>query len=136
MNDCIFCKIVSKEIPAHIVYEDEATLAMLDIRPSAPGHIMVIPKRHSASIQDYSAEELGTLMETVKKASIALEKALKCDAITIGINHKEKEGVFHLHVHLIPRYTDDGGCAIQGVVKKGGRESLGELAKNISNNLD
>jgi len=135
MNECIFCKIVAKKVPANIVYEDEATIAMLDIHPSAPGHTMVIPKKHGASILDYSADELGAVMEAAKKISAALEAALKCDAITIGINHKEKKGVPHLHVHLIPRSEDDGGCPIQGVVKKTGNENLVELVERIAAEL-
>ncbi len=131
MKDCIFCKIVKKEIPANIVYEDSTALAVLDIHPSAPGHTMVIPKKHGFSILDYSSKELGALMDTVKKMAEALEETLQCDAITIGINHKEKKGVPHLHIHLIPRRDDDGGQPIQGVVDKDGEKSIGEMADKI-----
>jgi histidine triad (HIT) family protein len=131
MQSCIFCKIISKEIPANIVYEDDATLATLDIHPSAPGHTMVIPKKHGISILDYSREELGLIMSTVQKAAKAIEITLKCDAITIGINHKEKLGVKHLHIHLIPRKDDDKGRPIQGVVKILPSEDIQETRKKI-----
>lgn len=131
MKNCIFCKIFRNEAPSYKVYEDEETLAFLDIRQSAPGHTMVIPKKHGYSILDYSEKELGKLMSSVQKVAIKIEKALKTDWITIGINHEEKRGVPHLHVHLVPRWDDDKGGIIQSIVKNTPKEPLESIADKL-----
>lgn len=133
MDSCIFCKIVKKEIPSYTVYEDPQTLGFLDINQSAPGHTMIILKRHGNSLLDYSQEELGVLMERVKNMAAQLKQAIQCDWISIGINHLEPTGVPHLHVHLIPRFNTDGGHAIQGVVKNPSGETLEAIAEKIQN---
>jgi histidine triad (HIT) family protein len=127
----IFCKIIKKEIPAHIVYETPETLAFLDVSPSSPGHTVVILKKHGNNIQEYTSDELGIVMKSVQEVSKKIEKVLSPDSITIGINHKESKGVPHLHIHLIPRWENDGGHAIQGVVKNKSEESLEKLAEDI-----
>lgn len=129
----IFCRIVKKEIPAHVVYETEGTLAFLDITPSAPGHVLVIPKKHGDNISEFSEEELGKIMESVKVVAGKIEKVFNPDSITIGINHKEKKGVSHLHVHLIPRWDNDQGRALQGVVNNPPKEKLDIIAEKIRN---
>lgn len=131
--DCIFCKLVKKEIPVLPVYEDEATVAFLELNPSAPGHTMVILKKHGNNILEYSQDELGTLMGSVQKVATKIESALQPDSITIGINHKERRGVPHLHVHLIPRWENDKGHVIQGVVHNKPEESREVLAEKIRN---
>lgn len=111
MNDCIFCKIVSGEIPSYKVYETNDTLAILDINPVAKGHVLVIPKGTSSSnIFDISASEWSAMMETVRVVSIALEKALDADGVNLIMNNREHAGqiIFHPHVHLIPRFKGDG----------------------------
>ncbi len=127
----IFCKIVKKEIPAHVIYETDDTLAFLDVTPSAPGHTMVILKKHGNNIQEYTEEELGKAMASVQVVSKKIEAVLNPDSITIGINHKEKKGVPHLHIHLIPRWDNDGGHALQGVVKKAPEEEITITAKKL-----
>jgi histidine triad (HIT) family protein len=127
----LFCKIVKGEIPAHVVYETEDTLAFLDVHPSAPGHTMVILKKHGNNIQEYSQGELGKAMESVKVVSKKIESALKPDSITIGINHKESQGVPHLHIHLIPRWENDKGHALQGVVQHQLKEPIESIAAKI-----
>jgi len=131
MSD-IFCKIIRKEIPSFTVYETDETIAFLDVTPSSPGHTVVILKKHGNNIQEYSSDDLKLIMESVKVVSQKLEKALMPDSITIGINHKEKKGVPHLHIHLIPRWENDGGHAIQGVVRRKTSETLETLARKIS----
>ncbi len=131
MDDCIFCKVIKKESPGYFVLEDSDFVAFLDIFGSTEGHTMVVPRRHGYSIMDYSPQELGQLMERVKKVATKLKKIYKTDAITIGINHEEKRGVPHLHVHLIPRFDDDGGEIIQTVVKKKIEKPLEEIAKKL-----
>lgn len=135
MNDCVFCKIIKREIPADFLYEDENVIALLDIKPSSPGHAMVIPKKHGASILDYNEADLGKAMEAVKKIAGAIQRSLLCDSITIGINHLEKDGIPHLHVHLIPRFENDGGGAIQTVVHNDPKEDLASTSAKIRANL-
>jgi histidine triad (HIT) family protein len=133
MDSDIFCKIVNKEIPARIIYETADTLAMLDIIPSSPGHSVVILKKHGDSILEYSDNELMKLMVSIKVVVKKIESVLNPDSITIGINHKEKRGVPHLHIHLIPRWDNDKGSALQGVVHNPVSESLDALSLKLEN---
>ena len=109
-SDCLFCKIVAREIPAQIVYEDESTLAFLDINPVNPGHTLVIPKEHSTDIFDIDDKNWTAVMKTSRTVAHALERALKTDGVNIGMNNREHAGqvVDHIHIHIIPRFKDDG----------------------------
>jgi len=129
--DCIFCKLVNKEIPSLSVYEDADSIAFMELNPSSPGHVMVILKKHGNNILEYSQDELGTLMASVQQVTRKIEKALQPDSITIGINHKERRGVPHLHVHLIPRWENDKGGIIQSVVDNKPTESREVIAEKI-----
>ncbi len=131
MGDCIFCKIVNKEIPSTVVHEDDNTVSFMELHPSAPGQLMVILKKHGRSMLDYSDEDLGIIMPVVKKMAKKVQDGLQCEHITIGINHLEPTGVPHMHIHLIPRWTDDGGHAIQGVVKNPQKEDRDVIAEKI-----
>ncbi|OGH11320.1 MAG: hypothetical protein A3B38_00645 [Candidatus Levybacteria bacterium RIFCSPLOWO2_01_FULL_36_13] len=131
MEDCIFCKIVNNQVNSVRTYEDENTIAFMEATPSAPGHVMVISKKHGKSIFDYEGKDLGVLMDTVSKVAKKIEKALSSDSITIGINHLEKKGVPHLHIHLIPRWDNDKGGIIQSIVKNVPRQSREEIAERI-----
>lgn len=108
--DCIFCKILEGGLPAYKVYEDSNTLAFLDIFPINPGHVLVIPKQHYADIFDTPDKDLQNMIVTAKKIAPAVMKATKADAINIGMNNKPASGqvVMHAHVHVIPRFKDDG----------------------------
>jgi histidine triad (HIT) family protein len=92
---------------------------------------MVVPTRHGYSILEYSDEELGVLMGGAKKIAEKMKRALNTDSITIGINHEEEKGVPHLHIHLIPRYKDDGGKVLQSLTNKGIKEDLAKIAEKI-----
>jgi histidine triad (HIT) family protein len=110
MPDCIFCKIVRGELPSFKVYEDDKTFAFLDIHPVSTGHVLVIPKIHAANLFEISAEGWAQVQETVRKVSVALEKAVGADGVNIMMNNREHAGqvVDHAHVHLIPRFKGDG----------------------------
>ncbi|MDE2019363.1 MAG: HIT family protein [Patescibacteria group bacterium] len=131
--DCFFCKIANKEVQTAVIYEDEKTMAFLDIHPSAPGHAVVIPKFHAVTILDLPDAELEPLFSTVKKMAALLKGALAPDGITIGMNQGRASGqeVDHLHVHLIPRWHEDGGRAIQSVVNNKSGESVEEVKNKI-----
>jgi len=131
MENCLFCKLVDNKIPSLRVYEDDDAISFMELNPSAPGHVMVILKKHGNNIMEYSQEELGKLMASVQTVAKKIEKALRPDSITIGINHKERKGVPHLHVHLIPRWEDDKGGVIQSVVKNPPKESREVIAEKI-----
>lgn len=132
---CLFCRLVKNEIPSYTVFEDADTRAFLDIFPKAPGHTCVILKKHGWTLSDYTPEELGTLMTSVRKVTAALAVAMKTDVFTIGINHKEALGVHHLHVHIIPRYPEDGGGVIQSIVDNPPKKELGEIRDLIVHSM-
>lgn len=107
MTNCLFCKIVNGEIPYHKVYEDEHTLAFLDINPTTKGHTLVIPKKHAKDMEDISSEELSFVVESVKKVSSIVKEKLGADGFNImQANGAEAEqSVFHIHFHIVPRYA-------------------------------
>ncbi len=133
MNDCLFCKIVAKEIPAAVIYEDAAALAILDIHPKSWGHAVILPKRHAPTILDMPEGELGPLFTAVSKIVAAEQKALHPDGFTIGVNHGEAAGqaIPHLHIHVLPRFRNDGGGSIHTIVDKPGLEPIEETQKKI-----
>lgn len=105
----IFEKISDREIPALIVYENETTIAFLDIAPISKGHIVVTTKKPYQNIYDIPEQALGELLNTVKKVSIACKKVFQADGINI-INNNEpaaNQTVMHIHFHVIPRYIGD-----------------------------
>lgn len=131
--DCIFCKIIAKEIPSYGIYEDDHALAFLDINPRAPGHTMIIPKVHAVTLLDLPTAEIGPLFAAVKAVTAKIEKTLKPDGFTIGINHGDASGqtVKHLHVHVIPRWKDDGGGSIHSVVSNPSSEDIEKTLERI-----
>lgn len=128
--DCIFCKIAKKEIPAHKVYESEKTLAFLDVKPHAKGHTVVIPKKHGETVFDFSDEDLKELVVDVKKTMEILQDVLSPDGFNVGWNHNSAGGqvVPHLHVHIMPRYNNDGGGSMHSIISNP-QVSVEEVAK-------
>ena len=111
VRDCIFCKIVRREGPASLVHEDSWTLAFMDIRPMNPGHVLVIPKAHAAYIEDLAPETVGPILEAAKEISRAMRASgIRCEAVSFYLANGEAAGqeVFHVHLHLIPRWRGDG----------------------------
>lgn len=135
MMTCLFCSIIKKDVPAEVIYEDEQTLALLDIQPMAPGHALVVPKTHAETILDLKEAELTWLFKAVVESERRMLKALKPDGFTIGINQREAAGqeVAHLHVHVVPRFREDGGSPIQKVVHNPPTLALKEMAQKIRN---
>lgn len=108
--DCLFCKIATKELPAEIVYEDDRTIAFLDIRPINKGHTLVIPKDHALNIYEIDDERLCDVMKSAKRLAGVVKAATNAEGINIGMNNGPAAGqiVMHAHVHVIPRFADDG----------------------------
>ena len=106
----IFKKIIDGEIPCDKIYEDDKFLAFLDIAPINKGHTLVIPKEEYRDIQDIPPDLFAELMKVVKKVATQLKEKLPCDAVNIGMNNGGAAGqvVFHAHVHVIPRFSNDG----------------------------
>ncbi|MBN1544528.1 HIT family protein [Candidatus Woesearchaeota archaeon] len=105
MDNCIFCRIVNGEIPCSKVYEDEDTLAFLDISPVHKGHTLVIPKKHYRWLWDVPAAESKELMLKLQKIAKAVEKATQCNLVVMTVVGDEVE---HAHIHLIPKFHGDG----------------------------
>jgi histidine triad (HIT) family protein len=109
-GECVFCKIRDGAIPSKKIYEDDATLAFMDINPVNTGHCLVVTKRHAATIWDADAADLQAAIATAQKIAIALVAAVKPD----GLNMLQANGaaafqsVPHFHLHLIPRWVRDG----------------------------
>ena len=107
--DCIFCKIINKEIPSYKIYEDEYTYAFLDIAKDVDGHTLVIPKKHAVNVLDCDNETLAHVMNTVKK--IANHYVNDCGFEGVNILNASgisaQQSVMHLHFHIIPRKSND-----------------------------
>jgi len=131
--DCLFCKIIKKEFSAEIIYEDENTVAILDVHPKAPGHAMVLPKIHAENILDLPDGNIEGVFKAVKNVTALLKKALTPDGFTIGINHGKVSGqaIDHLHIHIIPRWLNDKGYSIHSVVDNQPTESISEIKELI-----
>ena len=103
MEDCVFCKIIRKQLPSYTVLEDEKYLAFLDIRPLNPGHTLVVPKEHHRWVWD--VPETGHYFETVGRIARVLQRTMKTDWVVADVAGM---GVAHAHVHVVPRFPDDG----------------------------
>ncbi len=131
MDTCLFCKIIKKEIPAHIIYEDKDSLAFLDIKPHSKGHTVVIPKKHAVTPFDLDEESFQELLLDVKKVMEKLRDILYPDGFNVGWNQNTAAGqvVAHLHIHIFPRYNGDGGGSMHSIINNPGRMSVDDVAK-------
>lgn len=110
MENCTFCKIISKELPSEIVFEDSDALVILDINPVNPGHLLVMPKAHHEDFLSTPDELVAKLMLTAKRMAGFMMSAVDASAFNIGINngHDAGQAVAHLHIHVMPRQHMDG----------------------------
>ena len=115
--DCIFCKIISKEVPAKILYEDEYSISFLDAFPVAKGHTLVIPKKHFAQIQDMSSDMNQKLFDTVHKMITKIDSVSGSTLVLIHNGKDSGQEIMHVHVHLIPRGIDDSGDNLDSMFK-------------------
>ncbi|MFW5672192.1 MAG: HIT family protein [Acetivibrio ethanolgignens] len=108
-EDCIFCKIAAGEIPSKTLYEDESFRVILDISPASKGHAIILLKNHAANLYELSDEDASKILVVAKKVATVMQDILHCDGLNVLQNNGEAAGqsVFHLHVHLIPRYEND-----------------------------
>jgi len=110
MNECVFCKIINREIPANIIYENGKVLAFLDINPINRGHTLIVPKKHYGDVYDITEDYLKEVAVAAKKISRAIKRGLGAEGINIlhASGEAAQQSVFHFHIHLVPRYKDDG----------------------------
>ena len=109
-EDCVFCKIIDGTIPAYKIYDDDETMAILDIAPTNYGHTLVVSKDHTENIYTISPELMCRLTLTVQKVAIAIRNGTDVDGVNIIMNNESAAGqiINHAHVHVIPRLNDDG----------------------------
>lgn len=108
-DDCIFCKIVAGELPARIVRRDERTIAFMDIAPATYGHVLVIPRNHSRDLLEIAPEDLSAVALAAQQVAIRSQERLGAQGVNLinSCGAAAWQTVFHFHMHVIPRYTDD-----------------------------
>jgi histidine triad (HIT) family protein len=108
MPECVFCKIITGEIDANIVFEDEISLAFLDHRPLFPGHCLLVPRKHFETLGDLPENLIGPFFSDVQLLARAVEAALEAEGTFVAMNNRVSQSVPHLHVHVVPRRRKDG----------------------------
>ena len=109
--ECNFCKLIKRELPISVVYEDEKVISFMDIQPINPGHLLIIPKTHVTNLKDLKPDTGGHMFETAMRLSEALRVSdIKCEGVNLFLADGETAGqdVFHVHLHVIPRFRGDG----------------------------
>ena len=132
MADCVFCKIVAKQIPATVVHEDEHTLAFMDIGQVNPGHVLVAVKKHADNIFALEEAQAAAVFRAAAKVARAIRSAFEPQGLSVYQANGAAAGqtVMHLHIHLVPRHEGDG-MALTWPVKNPPREKLAEYAQKI-----
>lgn len=105
--DCIFCKIISGEIPSYTLYEDNVVKVFLDITPNTNGHCLIVPKKHFVNLVDIDLETLNHIYKVAKDMYQTLKLKLNCEGLTLIQNNDYGQEVKHYHLHLMPRYKND-----------------------------
>jgi len=136
MDSCLFCRIVSGELPATTVYEDDDSVAFLDHRPLFPGHTLLVPREHVETLGDLPAKNVGPYFEAAQLLSRAVEAAMEAEGTFVAMNNRVSQSVPHLHVHVVPRRKKDG---LKGFfwprTKYKSDEEMEEVKQKISNAL-
>jgi histidine triad (HIT) family protein len=107
-ENCLFCRIVSGEVAAVVVYEDANTVAFLDHRPLFPGHTLLVPREHYETLTDLPAEHVGPLFQNAQTLARAVESAMEAEGTFVAMNNRVSQSVPHLHIHIVPRRRKDG----------------------------
>lgn len=132
-ESCIFCKIANGEIPSKTLYEDETFRVILDVGPATRGHALILPKNHFANLCELPEETAADAMKLARRMAALMTEKLSCDGLNLVQNNGETAGqtVFHFHMHLIPRYGDDGQ-KIGWTPGQPTQEELEEIRKTIT----
>lgn len=132
-DTCLFCRIVSEEMEAAVVYEDEDVVVFLDHRPLFPGHCLVVPRKHFETLVELPENSIGSFFTRVQLMSKAVERAMEAEGTFVAMNNRVSQSVPHLHVHVVPRKRKDG---LKGFfwprTKYKSLEEMAEVAARIS----
>jgi len=133
-SDCIFCKIVEGNIPAAMVWQDDGYACFMDRYPMNPGHVLVVPKKHYVFLFDMPLPVVGKLFEHVARITNAICKVLKPDGVNVGQSNGEvaSQTVFHVHVHIVPRFKGDTRESFWPERKNFTVKELNDLAEQIA----
>ncbi len=136
MDECVFCKIANGEIESKKIYEDDDFFSFLDIKPVNIGHTLIIPKKHFLSLFEIPDELLAKMFIATKKLAKAVKSEVKAEGINIGMNNGSVAGqlVNHAHIHIIPRFKNDGHAHWRGNISHTEKE-MEEISKKIKANL-
>lgn len=133
-EDCIFCKIINKEKNAEIIYEDEKIISFLDIDPINKGHLFIVPKKHCLDLDDLDEDTTVDIMKFSVKATRILKRVFKPDGYSIMQNGGYFNDIGHYHMHIFPRYKNDGFGWTYGDIDED-EESLEKLKKKVINEM-
>jgi histidine triad (HIT) family protein len=132
-SNCIFCKLANGVFPTNFIYEDEDFKVILDANPATKGHSLILPKKHFKNLLDADEEILKKALPLAKKLSNKLIEVLKCDGVNVLQNNNEAAGqaVFHLHIHLIPRYKEEKEHMLSWKPNKFSDEEMKNIAESL-----
>ena len=132
-EDCIFCRIANGEIPSRTIYEDQKFRVILDLNPATKGHSLILPKDHASSLYDLPDGTAAAALVLAKKLASVLRDRLGCDGLNVVQNNGEAAGqtVPHFHLHLIPRYENDGKI-LEWTPGKATEEELDEIKEKLT----
>lgn len=129
--DCLGCRIANKIEDVHVVYEDELIICILDIEPFNEGHLLILPKNHFHDVDEITYETLSAIMNASVKMTQILKKVFNPDGITICQNGGIFNDLTHYHMHVIPRYTNDGFAWSESVINHGAGNRLNETKQRM-----
>ena len=133
---CVFCKIRDGALPAHLVLDEDLTLAFLDQRPLFPGHVLLIPRNHHETLMDLPRDLLLPLLDATQRLSRAVQHAMDADGVFVAANNVVSQSVPHLHMHVVPRRRKDG---LRGFfwprTRYSSDEAMAEVAASIADAL-
>ncbi|MHA7775305.1 HIT family protein [Roseibium sp. M-1] len=137
MADCVFCRIVSGQIPAHVVHEDDLVLVIMDIGHVNPGHTLVLSKIHVETLMDADEDLAAHMFRIANRLAKAVEKAFQCDGVTVLQANRPAgfQTVPHLHLHVLPRLANDG-VGLVWPAKNPSQELLARYAASLKGLLD
>jgi diadenosine tetraphosphate (Ap4A) HIT family hydrolase len=141
-SNCVFCQILAGELPVSMIFEDEKIAVFVDLFPVNEGHLLIIPKAHAVQMEEVAPDTLQHIMATAQKMNTALRASgLPCEGVNLFAADGEVAGqeVFHFHLHIIPRFTEDGfGFKYDRDrhFKKSARSRMNEIAELVSRKLD
>ncbi len=134
--DCLFCKIIAREIPCHKLYEDDVSFAFLDINPANEGHALAIPKNHAANIYGIQAADIAAAANAARLVAGAIQAELRIDGLNLvqANGPGAKQSVMHFHIHILPRKMDDG-LLLNWPLHPADPEELADLAARLRRRL-